>query len=76
MDQNADFSMTEALRLAQTPAGRQLIAMIQQQNSSAFRQAMSSAVSGDYRQAQELLTPLLQNPDIQALLKQLGGSDG
>ena len=55
MDQNSDFSMAEAMRLAQTPAGRQLIAMIQQQNSSAFRQAMTSAATGNYQQAQELL---------------------
>lgn len=72
MDQNADFSMMDAMRLAQTPAGRQLIAMIQQQNSGAFQQAITRAAAGDYRQAQELLTPLLQKPEIQALLKQMG----
>lgn len=73
MDQNSDFSMTEAMRLAQTPAGRQLIDMIQQQNSNAFHQAITSAATGDYQRAQELLKPLLQNPEIQALLKQMGG---
>ena len=73
MDQNSDFSMMEAMRLAQTPAGRQLIAMMQQQNSGAFQQAMASAAAGNYRQAQEVLAPLLQNPEIQALLKHLGG---
>lgn len=73
MDQNSDFSMMEAMHLAQTPAGRKLIAMMQQQNSDAFRQATANAAAGNYQQAQQLLMPMLQDPQLQALLQQLGG---
>lgn len=73
MDLNSDFSMADALKLAQTPAGRQLIALLQQQGGTGVQQAMEQAASGNYQQAKEQLLPLLQSPQIQALLKQLGG---
>ena len=34
MDLNSDFSMADALKLAQTPAGRQLITLLQQQGGT------------------------------------------
>lgn len=72
MDLNSDFSMADALKLAQTPAGRQLITLLQQ-GGTGMQQAMEQAASGNYQQAKEQLLPLLQSPQIQALLKQLGG---
>lgn len=76
MDNNKDFSMQDALRLAQTPAGQQLISMLRQRNDPSLQKAMNSAASGDYSQAKEALSSLLQNPEIAALLKQLGGGNG
>lgn len=73
MDRNSDFSMADAMRLAQTPAGQQLIALLQQQGSVDMQQALNQAASGNYQQVKEQLLPLLQSPQIQALLKQLGG---
>ena len=73
MDRNSDFSMADAMRLAQTPAGQQLIALLQQQGSVDMKQALNQAASGNYQQVKEQLLPLLQSPQIQALLKQLGG---
>ena len=73
MDRNSDFSMADAMRLAQTPAGQQLIALLQQQGSVDMQQALNQAASGNYQLAKEQLLPLLQSPQIQALLKQLGG---
>ena len=40
--------LSELIRLAQTPAGRQLIALLQKQGSSRLQQALASAASGDY----------------------------
>ena len=73
MDLNSDFSMADAMRLAQTPAGQQLIALLRQQNGNDLDQAMKQAAAGNIQQAKEQLLPLLQSPQIQALLKQLGG---
>ena len=72
MEQNSEFSMQDIMRLAQSPAGRQLFALLQQQNSPALQQAISSATAGDYQSAKEMLSTLLNTPEAQSLLKQLG----
>lgn len=76
MDLNSDFSIQEAMRLASSPAGQQLLKLLQQQSSSDLQSAMNSAAAGDYQQAKNTLASLLGSPEAQALLKQLGGSNG
>ena len=68
-----DFSMQEALRLAKSPAGQQLLAMLQNSDSDRLQQAASQAAAGDFAQASKTLSSLMASPDVQALLKQLGG---
>ena len=72
MDNQSNFSMQDAMRLAATPAGQQLIAMLQSQNNADLNAAMTSAAAGDYAKAKEALSSLLSDPKTQALLKQLG----
>ena len=67
-----NLSMQEVLRMAATPAGQQLIAMFRSQSDSEFQSAMSSAASGDYTQAKRAIEKLMQDPQAQKLLKQLG----
>ena len=69
-----DFSMQEAMRLAKTPAGQQLLALLQQADKRSVNQAMAKAAAGDYEQAKALLGPLLASEEARALLAQLGGS--
>ncbi len=72
MGQNfGNFSMEEAMRLAQTPAGQQLLTLLQQ--NSAARQAAGQAAAGDYQAVRESLAPLLKDPQFAALLRQMGG---
>ncbi len=59
-----DFSMQEALRLAKTPAGQQLLGMLQQADQAQLEKIAQQAVSGDYNNAAAQLNKLL---------KQLGG---
>ena len=61
----------ELIRMAQTPTGQQLIALLQEQDGSALQRAITYAVSGDYFHAKEILSVLLSKPDAQALLKKL-----
>ena len=68
-----DFSMQEALRLSQSPAGRQLMNLLRQSDSSALQQALSDASAGNYTSAQQILKGLLDSPEAKTLLKQLGG---
>ena len=76
MDNNpnlpGNLSMQEVLRMAASPAGQQLIAMLRKQSGSDFQAAMSSASSGDYTQAKQAIEKLMSDPQAQQLLKQLG----
>lgn len=63
--------MGELIRLAQTPAGKQLISMLQSKGSMKLQQAISNAASGDYTRVREVLSDLLSDPEAQALLKEL-----
>lgn len=73
MQKNSDnFSMQDALRLAQSETGQQLFAMLKAQNGDAVTQAMNQAASGDYDQAKQTLSALLSSPQIRAMLEQLG----
>lgn len=63
--------MTELFRLAQTPAGRQLIAMLQKSGGTRLNEVITKAAAGDYAQAKETLSDLLSSPEAQVLLKEL-----
>ncbi len=63
--------LSQLMKLAQSPAGKQLIAMLQASGGSALQDAMKKASAGDYTQAKAALASLLNNPQAQALLKQL-----
>ncbi|MDO5545820.1 MAG: hypothetical protein Q4F81_08360 [Eubacteriales bacterium] len=65
--------MSELVRLAQTPAGQQLITLLQKQGGPQLQQAIASAAGGDYTRAKEILSELLSSPEAQTLLKELEG---
>lgn len=69
-----DFSMQEALRLAETPAGQRLLAILQQQYGEQLRQVIDQAAAGHYEEVQRKMASALSNPEAQSLLKQLRGS--
>ena len=67
-----NFSVQEAMRLAKSDAGKQLIALLQQQNGAQIQNAMEQANSGNLEQAKQTLGNILDNPQARALLQQLG----
>ena len=69
-----DFSKEDIMRLAQTPAGQQLIAMLKQTDTARLQQAITQAQTGDLAQASQTLSALLSSPEAQKLMKQLGGN--
>ena len=68
----SQFSIQEISRLAASPAGQQLIAMMQKKGGSEFQKALERAAAGDYAQAKHAIETLLTDPQAQALLKELG----
>lgn len=65
-------TMEEILRLAASPAGKQLITLMQQKGGDNLQKAMQQAASGDYLQARRTLESVLSDPQAQKLLKELG----
>ena len=68
-----DFSVEEALRMAKSPAGQQLLSMLQQSDSGKLQQAIDQASAGNYSQASKILDALLSSSDAKKLLQQLEG---
>lgn len=68
-----NFSMEDALRMAQTDAGKRLLAMVQASGGASLRQAASS---GDPEAVKAALAPLLRSPELQSLLKELEDRHG
>ena len=77
MEENSNnFSMQDVMRLAGTPAGQQLLDHLQKKNSRQLQMAIAHAVSGNMDQAKGLLAAMIQDPESQRLIRQLGGSHG
>lgn len=72
MDFGSDDQIRKAMLLAQTPAGQQLIQLLQQNGGEDLQQAMDLAAAGDYSQAKQALSALMKDPQMKALLSQLG----
>ena len=67
------FSMEQAMAFAASPAGQQLIAMLQSKGGTDFSKVRAHAAAGDMEQVKKELSSLLQDPKIKDLLKQFGG---
>ncbi len=77
MHSNRDsFSMEDAMRLASSPAGQQLIALLKSAGGSSVEQARQAAAKGDYETAKTNLSKLLQSEDVQRLLKEMEKGNG
>ena len=77
MDKNSangqNFSIEQAMAFAATPAGQQLIRILQQKGGTDLSKASSLATGGDMAGARHALAGLLSDPQVQKLLKDLGG---
>lgn len=74
MQQNSgNFSMEQAMQLMNTDAGKKLIALLQSSNDPGLKKAMELSSKGDFSQAKEALENITASPEVQALLRQLGG---
>lgn len=69
---NMDASIRKAMALAKTPAGQQLLSALQKSGSDEVRAVMERAASGDLQEAKKAAATLLNNPEIRALMEQLG----
>lgn len=73
-NKNENFSMQDALRLASTPAGQQLLQLLKSSGGDSIEQARKHAASGDYQQAKNSLSDIMKLPKIQQLLREMENS--
>lgn len=65
-------TLQELFRIINSPAGRQLITMLQENGGSDLQNAVNKAEQGNYDDAKKEISSLLNDPQIKNLLKQLG----
>lgn len=62
------ISMAEAMRLAQSDAGRKMLAQLQKSHGDTLQKAMEQAQAGNMEQVKQTLSSLLSSPEGQALM--------
>ena len=67
----SDFSIEQAMRLAESDTGKQLLALLQAQNSDRLQQAAALASQGDFSAAKQTLSGFLSSPEAVELLQKL-----
>ena len=68
-----DFSKDDVMRMASSPAGQQLLAILRQGDSAKLEQVIAQAKAGDFSKASQTLSGMLSSPEAQKLMKELGG---
>lgn len=76
MQKNSDnFSMQDAMRMAQSKEGQELLSMLRSGNPEVLNNAMNQAAAGNYEQAKQTLSALLASEEIRTMLEKLGRID-
>ena len=63
--------ITELLKIAQSPAGQKLLTMLRSVNGADLSSITSAAASGNLEAAKQQLSGILNNKEVQEMLKQL-----
>ena len=59
--------------IANSPAGQELLSLVQKNKDAQFDQAMQQAQAGDFSQAKDVLQKMLSTPESQALMEKIRG---
>ena len=70
-----DFSYQDAMRMAQSDAGKKLQALLQQSDPDILAKATAQAAEGNYDQLRQTLSKLLSSEEVRRLLGQIGGGN-
>ena len=73
---NADFSQSDLSKLLATKEAMALAAMLRQMDGDTLSQAAAAATQGNTAQAQQLLSPLLQDPKVRELITKMEANNG
>lgn len=69
-------TIRQAMQMAQSPEGQQLLRILKSGSGGDLQKAMASASSGDFAAVKQSLSTILNNPEAQKLLRQMGEQHG
>ena len=72
-NQQNGFSMEEVMQLMRSPAGQQLIKLLQSSDDPALQKAKQLSANGNLDGAQEAVRHLAASEEIKKILSQFGG---
>ena len=72
-DGNSDFSMEQAMKMAQSDAGKELFALLQSTQGDRLRTAMDQAASGDMEQVKKTMEEIMASRQAQELFARMRG---
>ena len=75
-EKNMEFSSADLSRLLRSREAMALAAMLRQMDGQTLSRAASLAQSGRTAEAKQLLSPLMDDPKVQRLLRQMEGRHG
>lgn len=64
--------MQEAMRIAASPQGKQLLSMLNQRQSDKLGKAMASYQAGNAQEAKRILEEVLSSPQGKKIMEQMG----
>lgn len=70
-DRFGDFDIQQAMRLANSDAGRQLLNLLQSTQGKKLQDAMDQAAAGNYDQVKKTMQELMANDEAQQLMKKM-----
>lgn len=70
-----DFSMHQAMKLAQSDAGKQLFALLQNTEGEKLQTAMDQAAAGDLEQVKKTMQQIMESGQVQQLMKKMRGDN-
>ena len=70
-DRFGDFDIQQAMRLANSDAGRQLLNLLQSTQGKKLQDTMDQAAAGNYDQVKKTMQELMANDQAQQLMKKM-----
>lgn len=70
-----DFSLQQAMRMAQSDAGKQLFSLLQSTQADTLQTAMEQAKSGNYAEVKKTLEKLMQSKQAKELMEKMQGDN-
>ncbi len=76
VQKNEEFSQSQLSQMLKSPEAAALLGRLRQMDPAALQRAVNLAFQGQTQQAQDVLTPMLQDEQVQTLTKKLRNGHG